>query len=159
MNALIIFCATTLGTITILAALVFIFFRPITEKGLFAPFIRMGDRAHDFLIVGVSVCGTYLAALLLKNYFKVLRPAIANPHLHTLIIETDYSFPSGHASVFSALAVALFFINKRAGIIFGVIAIVIGVARVLAGVHTPVDIVAGYVLGILCSSIVERLAK
>jgi len=57
------------------------------------------------------------------------------------------SFPSGHATFFMALAIALSAYHKRLGIVYIFGALAIGLARVIAGVHFPIDIIAGYILG------------
>ncbi|MDO8466941.1 MAG: phosphatase PAP2 family protein [bacterium] len=70
------------------------------------------------------------------------------------------SFPSGHASVFFALAFAVFLFDKKKGSLFLLGAFLIGVARVVAGVHWPLDILAGALIGILSALLVNlALAK
>ena len=155
---LIVFCATTLANLAILSALAFVFFRQIKESGLFAPFTEFNDRVKDLFVIGISAGGAYIASFVIKNIFKIPRPFISNPSIHALISETGYGFPSGHATTFMALAVALFFLNRKAGYIFGIIALLIGTARILAGVHTPLDIFAGYVLGVIFAFLVNYVA-
>lgn len=70
------------------------------------------------------------------------------------------SLPSGHASIFFALAFAIFLFDKKWGSIFLVGAFLMGVARVAAGVHWPLDIIAGALIGILSALLVNwSLAK
>ena len=68
-------------------------------------------------------------------------------HVQTLFLETGYAFPSGHTAVAAAIAFAIFFINKKIGYLFMSFALLIGLARIVAGVHFPVDILGGVVLG------------
>lgn len=67
------------------------------------------------------------------------------------------SFPSGHASVFFALAFAIFLFNKKLGSIFLLGALLMGLARIAAGVHWPLDIIAGALIGILSAFLVNWL--
>ena len=159
LSSLIVFCATTLATLTVIGALAFIFFHKIKESGKFAPIKSLADRIRDFVIVAVSTGGAYIAAMILKNIFKIPRPFISNPNIHALISETGYGFPSGHATTFMALAVALFLINRRAGMIAGAAAILIGLGRIFAGVHSPLDILGGYVLGTLFAYIIYSVYR
>ena len=74
-------------------------------------------------------------------------------------IEAGSSFPSGHATFFMGLAVALFFIDKKIGYLFMFFALIIGLARIIAGAHFPVDILGGFILGSLVSVSVAYFAK
>ena len=65
------------------------------------------------------------------------------------------SMPSGHAAFYFALAMAVFFLNKKMGLYFGAAAILMGIARIFAGVHWPTDILAGAVIGIVSAFLVK----
>lgn len=67
------------------------------------------------------------------------------------------SFPSGHMAVLFALVLPAFLISKRFGKWFLIFAILTGIARVIAGVHWPMDIVAGAVVGIFSSLLFKFL--
>src|SRR3989344_2289030 len=69
------------------------------------------------------------------------------------------SFPSGHAAVFFALAIAVFFINRKLGYWFFAGAILIGLARIFTGVHWPMDIIAGFFVGVISAYLVKKLLK
>lgn len=58
------------------------------------------------------------------------------------------SFPSGHATLFAGLAAALYVNHKKIGLVFGILAFMISLARVISGVHFPIDIVVGWVIGV-----------
>ena len=59
------------------------------------------------------------------------------------------SFPSGHAAFYFAISTVVFLYNKKAGAFFLLTSFLIALARVFVGVHWPLDIVAGAVVGIL----------
>mgnify|MGYP001558745976 FL=1 len=69
--------------------------------------------------------------------------------MHQLLTESSWSFPSGHATFFFALATAVYFYNKKWGIGFFIATIFITVSRVIAGIHYPSDIIGGAFIGIL----------
>jgi len=76
------------------------------------------------------------------------RPYETMPRVHVLIDRTsDFSFLSDHALVAGAVAVALLFANRRWGIVAGVAAGLMALARVYVGAHYPGDVVAGLVFG------------
>ncbi len=76
-----------------------------------------------------------------------------------LISESAYSFPSGHAAWFFALALAVWYANRTWGVWFFILASLNGIARVYVGVHWPLDIIGGIVVGVISALIVHRLFK
>lgn len=92
----------------------------------------------------------WLLARLLKYIFLEPRPFVSLD-LIPLVAENGFSFPSEHASVFSALAFSMLFINKKLGYVLVALAIVMGLSRVVLGVHYPIDVLAGFILGFIVS--------
>ena len=98
----------------------------------------------------------WATAEILKFIFAKPRPFLSISEFIPLFTSEGLSFPSSHATVFSALAVVMFFENKKLGIFFIIGAVLIGLARVVAGVHYPLDILAGFLLGALGVVIVYK---
>ena len=114
----------------------------------------------EFFVVFFSATFAWvLVSYVFKFLFHTLRPFDAFPQVHSLISESGYSFPSGHATFFMALAVAIFFYHKKAGYWFIFFALLIGIARIIAGVHFPIDILGGFVLGGIVSYLVAFFTK
>ncbi|MFJ4789934.1 phosphatase PAP2 family protein [Streptomyces sp. NPDC088794] len=61
----------------------------------------------------------------------------------------DWSFPSNHAAIAAAAAVALLFVSRRLGAIAAVAAGAMAAARIWVGAHYPHDVLAGVVVGAL----------
>ncbi|UXY31535.1 phosphatase PAP2 family protein [Streptomyces sp. HUAS TT20] len=59
----------------------------------------------------------------------------------------DWSFPSNHAAIAAAAAVALFFVSRRLGVMAAVAACAMAASRVWVGVHYPHDVVVGVLVG------------
>jgi len=155
----IIFCATTLGTITVVWVLLYLLVRPIPDHCIFAPFEKITRRFLNVAVVAGAALAAYAASAALKNYFQIGRPDVLNFNFHPLLVLNDFGFPSSHAAVFSAIATALFLIHRRAGVYATLLALTIGTARILAGVHTPLDILGGYLLGTACGTIAGFLVS
>ena len=79
--------------------------------------------------------------------------------LTPLIGESGYSFPSGHAAFFFAIAATIFFYNRPFAWWFSAFAFVNGIARIVSGVHWPLDILGGIGVGILSAILVHQLIK
>ena len=60
------------------------------------------------------------------------------------------SFPSRHVFSVFIIAMTVFYLHADAGILLGVIGVVLGLIRVIGGVHEPKDVFAGALIGILC---------
>ncbi|MFZ5559870.1 MAG: phosphatase PAP2 family protein [Patescibacteria group bacterium] len=95
----------------------------------------------------------------IKYFYYSDRPYAVLETAKKLITESkDFqSFPSGHASIFFAIAMAVYFYNKKWGIVAFVCAILISVARIFVGVHWPSDVLGGAVIGVIAAIIIRRL--
>jgi len=115
-------------------------------------------RFYDFSLVFLSaILARGIVSEIIRFFYYRPRPPIVLSIQPLIPVPGSPAFPSGHATVFFALAMALFFISRRWGIWFFVSAVIIGVARVFVGVHWPLDIVGGAVIGIVCALILRKL--
>ncbi len=115
-------------------------------------------KMYNFSLLFLSGISSWLVANILKITMKINRPFVElgiNPLHH----EVGFSFPSQHMAVFTALSVAMFLINKRAGFVFLIIAILIGFSRIIVGVHYPLDILGGLFVGALVGFIIIKIFK
>jgi undecaprenyl-diphosphatase len=76
-----------------------------------------------------------------------------------LISENDYSFPSGHAAFYFALSMGVYLYNKKLGIVFFVVSVLMGVARIFVGVHWPADILGGVLVGMVSAIAVNLIFR
>ena len=95
---------------------------------------------------GVAVCGAALINVLAKYGFSRVRPSL----WVSLMPETTFSFPSGHAmqsmAVGTALVILLWKTRWRYVMLFlsASFVLAVGLSRVYLGVHYPSDILAGW---------------
>jgi len=121
--------------------------------------IFLSDRKmFNFSLLFLSGMFSWLFANLLKNILEINRPFV-DLGIVPLHFESGFSFPSLHTTVFTAIAVAMFLINKKAGFIFLIIAILIGLSRIVIGVHYPFDILGGLFVGTLVGLIFREIFK
>lgn len=109
----------------------------------------MWMKGKSVAVIVFSTGLSYVLANVLKTIIKTDRPFVALQDVHTLISETGYAFPSGHSATIAGFAFAVFFKNKKLGLICFLVMLLIGVSRVIAGVHFPIDIIGGYALGFI----------
>ena len=97
---------------------------------------------------------------LVGEVFDRERPFVTFPHFHHVDIGVPpnlNSFPSGHALMLFAFAGVFYYIGHHPNWarFLLLIAVIVVVARVVAGVHYPSDVLAGAVLGLIVAKIVS----
>jgi membrane-associated phospholipid phosphatase len=115
---------------------------------------RRGDLAA-MAAVAWTGCATVIAiaaSAALKQAFTETRPCLAIAHVTTVQPcpgPTDYSFPSNHTTIAVALAVGVWLVNRRLGVIAVIAALTEGFSRIYLGQHYPHDVAAGLALAAL----------
>lgn len=149
LDAVMIFCAHYLIYIMILAVLTHVLFGY--------------KRWRDMILVaiGSAFIARFIIASGIRLFYKHARP---DPEtlleLQLLLIrETQPSFPSGHTIFVFALATAVFLYNKKVGLWFYGAALLIGFSRIFVGVHWPLDILGGIVLGVPTTLLCDKLYR
>jgi undecaprenyl-diphosphatase len=88
------------------------------------------------------------------------RPFVAHPHETILLVapSSEPSFPSDHAVAAFAIAFAVALVGRRMGALFLAGATVIGVTRILVGLHYPGDVLGGAAIGFVSATVVFSVA-
>jgi membrane-associated phospholipid phosphatase len=113
--------------------------------------------------LGLRIGVILLLSAGLNDVFKVLfhgpRPFWIDTRVKALRFENSFGVPSGHAQIAAAVWGMLAALVNRAW--FWVISIavifLIGLSRVVLGMHFPIDVVAGWLIGALLVWVVLRL--
>ncbi|MHB8718436.1 MAG: phosphatase PAP2 family protein [Candidatus Dormibacteria bacterium] len=111
-------------------------------------FHRHGLRAG--LAVGIGAIVALLAGQLLGALFVEPRPFVVDHFTPLIAHAADGSFPSDHLLVLGALAGGCLPASRRLGAAAMLMALLVAVARVYVGVHHPIDVVAGFLVGMAC---------
>ena len=93
---------------------------------------------------------TFFVCTVFRKFLNRKRP-YERMDIHPLIVKhkKGQSFPSRHTVSAVIIAMSAFYINKIFGIMMFAIALLVGVLRILAGVHYVKDVVAGIVMGVI----------
>ncbi|WP_049654258.1 phosphatase PAP2 family protein [Kitasatospora sp. MY 5-36] len=138
--------------------------------GLFAVFMlyawwraRGADSAVMARVLAspVIVVVAYGVNSVFKGAVEELRPCAQIPgsvSLETCPGTGDWSFPSNHSVIAFAAATALWFVNRRLGLVAGLFAVLMAASRVWVGVHYPHDVAVGALVGLLAAVVLAPLA-
>ena len=147
-NELIYVIAEEVDTYVVILAFIILsllIFRSI-EHTSFKRFIYLIKEGFK-IIISVSI--SWLVTYLLKIGTALPRPFLRFPEevSELFIYGGTESFPSGHATLFMALGVMMALYHKHFGYVFIIFAILISLARVVSGIHFPIDILVGWLIG------------
>ncbi|MGV9790778.1 phosphatase PAP2 family protein [Streptomyces sp. NPDC003435] len=116
---------------------------------------RDAVRAVKALAAPALTVLAFVVSTVLKQAVRENRPCQS---LHVITLEAcpapgDWSFPSNHATLAAAAAVALWFVSARLGVIATIGALAMAASRVWVGAHYPHDILAGLAVGALVAAL------
>lgn len=128
------------GILWIILGIVLLFWKKTRPIG----FTVLISLLFDYLIINVT----------LKDLIARPRPFVVNEAITPLITNVSpyRSFPSGHSGGSFAAMFALYkWVPKKIGVPALVLAALVALSRLYVGVHYPTDIIAGCIIGFMCS--------
>jgi undecaprenyl-diphosphatase len=111
-----------------------------------------------FALTVIAVALADWSAMGLKALVDRPRPPLRYADPKTLVpVPHDAAFPSGHAATSFAAATMLSFAFPRLAPFLYVLAVAVAFSRVYVGVHYPLDVIGGAVLGVLIAFVLRLL--
>lgn len=99
-------------------------------------------------LIILSISFVAVVCFFLKYYVSIPRPFIALPGVKSLLPYGNHdSFPSMHSALAMTIALGMYRYHKKLGILLGMFALLVGFSRIYLGVHYPVDVVTGFIIG------------
>ncbi len=137
-DTLLVFLTNHLGYLLIVGSLIYWYIHASRDKGS----VRL------FLFVFLSVILSRLVFTEIIRYIWYRPRPLAVLHDLQLILpkEMTASFPSGHVSMYFALAFAMFYLDKKIGAWYLSFATLIALSRVILGFHYMTDIIGGFLV-------------
>ncbi|HEX7368530.1 MAG TPA: phosphatase PAP2 family protein [Candidatus Saccharimonadales bacterium] len=145
------------GIVTFIAK----YFIVLSVLGAFIVWLRL-DKKQKIRFIAVAIGAGIIALILAKlggHFYYDTRPFVAGHFTPYFSHGADNGFPSDHTLLASFLAFISWKYSRKAGIALLILAIIIGLSRVVAGVHHLTDIIGSIVfalLGVLIASWIEH---
>ncbi len=136
LNQIIIFCAQYLIVLVVL--------------GCALAWWRVGMPTKKQFAVAVVLAAliAFIVSRIASHIYFDQRPFVSE-HVKPLIPHgRDNGFPSDHALLTMTLTAATYFFHKKIAAVMLAMTIAVGVARVLAKVHSPLDIAGAWIIAI-----------
>ena len=95
----------------------------------------------------------FLAAWIAGHFYYDTRPFVVENVQAIIHHQPDNGFPSDHTLYAMVTAAVVFAYHRKIGLFLGILGILIGIARVAAKVHHPVDIIGGVAIAITATGI------
>lgn len=120
--------------------------------------INKKTRRVGIMAITALILTGILGEGVIKPLVKRARPFVDQPSFNLMIKPpSTYSFPSGHTASSFAVAGVLTREFKKYGIVFLILAALIACSRIYLFVHYPSDVVAGIIMGLICSWITIKV--
>lgn len=108
--------------------------------------------------LGISIFVSRLVLVeLVRLFWERVRPHLAMTVTQLIEKSPEASFPSGHTAVLFSVAAYIYPVNGKIALLTGIFGLLVGLSRVISGVHYVSDVLAGAVVGILAGSVIRRL--
>lgn len=111
------------------------------------------DFGVNLVVKGVVILAIPLGiAIVISESISAIyvrqRPFVADSRVHLLVPHSaDGGMPSHHIVFMVALVATVYYYDRRTATFFALLTLITGVARVVAGIHYPTDILAGALIG------------
>ncbi len=102
----------------------------------------------------ITILISLLVIRLIHFFIDIPRPFVSFPITPLIGHSKDASFPSTHTSVIAAIAFTFIFFKSKLTPFLFLAVLWIGFARIFVGVHFPVDILGGILVGLASALLV-----
>jgi len=140
LDQIIIFCAQYLPFLILGIAVIF-----------FAR-LEKSRRISALVLFATSSVIAFIADKILNRLIESPRPFMVNDIVPLFPHSADNGFPSEHVLFAMVIASVVFAYSRKLGIVLGILALVIGLARVAAYVHHPIDVLGGMLIAFVAVS-------
>jgi membrane-associated phospholipid phosphatase len=128
----------------------------------FAFFVKKSARLRDAVYAAAwSALLALTMSTVLAQIIGRLRPFMAVSGIEAVVPlnAQEGSFPSSHTAAAVGIAMALSYVNAPVRVTVILMAILIALGRMAAGMHYPTDVIGGAAVGVLAFVIVQKVRE
>lgn len=128
----------------------------------FTFYLGLKGNTNDKRAFLLIILGAPIAILLIKVihifYFEP-RPFVTYNITQLIHEQADAAFPSRHATIISVIAMAFTYYKSKWTPFFLLVMVWIGLSRIFVGVHYPLDVLGGFLTGVISLFIALQFKK
>ncbi len=117
------------------------------------------NRARVLVLIAISLPLAYLVAKFASALYYNPRPFVTGEFTPLVYHAPDNGFPSDHTLLASAVATVVYAYRRRVGLFLIAGAVAVGASRILAGVHSPLDVAASMAIAVGVTFAVYHLLR
>lgn len=157
LDRLFVFITNYFAQVMIATSIVCFFF--VLPRKASSPIKTLGTY-KDAGLLFFSILLTWAMVNFIKGIVAFPRPTEILQGVQSLSIHGGYdSFPSLHTAFAFAIATFVYHYSKSTGITLFSLAVLVGISRIFVGVHFPIDVIVGAVIGAFVSWVVISIFK
>lgn len=112
-----------------------------------------------FLLILISMPIAVLLIKFIHFFINEPRPFVTFNFQPLADNNPDASFPSRHATIMAVIGFALTFLKSRWALLFLPLMIIVAISRIYVGVHYPLDVLGGFITGIISLTLALQIKK
>ncbi|MED1622292.1 undecaprenyl-diphosphatase [Bacillus pseudomycoides] len=113
-------------------------------------FTRNNKNRMMIIQGGLAFIVAEIIGKIVGQFYSHHQPFAVLPNVNQLVEhEIDNSFPSDHTILFFSICVSIWLVRKKEGWLWLMLAFCVAISRIWVGVHYPIDVVTGALVGII----------
>ncbi|MDZ5609922.1 undecaprenyl-diphosphatase [Bacillus pseudomycoides] len=122
-------------------------------------FTRNNKNRMMIIQGGLAFIVAEIIGKIVGQFYSHHQPFAVLPNVNQLVEhEIDNSFPSDHTILFFSLCASIWLVRKKEGWLWLILAFCVAISRIWVGVHYPIDVVTGALVGIISALFVYWIA-
>ncbi|PEZ69312.1 undecaprenyl-diphosphatase [Bacillus sp. AFS017274] len=121
-------------------------------------FSRRNKNRIMVICAFITLVISELLAKIAGQFHSNNQPFAELPNVNRLVEKAvNNSFPSDHTIIFFSFCITFWLFKRGWGILWVILAVLVGISRIWVGVHYPADVLVGAIISIVSATIVCKI--